>query len=64
MKSLTTKLITVKARRHVGARSLNLTVPASYCDEFGFRVGDVFRVEALREGGTIVLRYTRVFSPP
>lgn len=52
---------TVKARRHVGATSLDLTIPSELCSRFEIKAGDVFAVGVSREDGRTVLTYTRVF---
>ena len=53
---------TVKARRHVGVDSLDLTVPVRVCREHGVEPGDRFTVSARVEDGRLVIRYVRVGS--
>lgn len=52
---------TVKARRHEGATSLDLTLPSHVCSSFGIKAGDIFSVVASRERGRITITYTRVY---
>ena len=52
----------VKARRHYGSESLNLTIPAEVRRELDINVGDVFVVEHEQEGDTLILKYRRILK--
>ena len=50
----------VRAREHHGTNSLDLTVPASICEEFGIKVGDAFGIAA-EETDELSLTYKRLY---
>jgi hypothetical protein len=52
---------TVRAREHRGTNSLDLTVPASVCEEFGVKAGDVFEVSPSESTGQLSMTYRRVY---
>ena len=53
---------TVKARRHYGADSLNLTIPADVRRKYGIEPGDIFELTVVEEEGSLKLVYRRVYS--
>jgi hypothetical protein len=50
----------VKAREHHGAKSLDLTIPAAVCEQYGLRAGDVYALEVTKEGPKVILLYARI----
>lgn len=52
------KISSVKARKHFGANSLDLTIPAGVCATQGLSPGDVWTVTVGRENGKVTLKYT------
>ena len=52
----------VKARRHYGSESLNLTIPAEVRRELEINVGDVFVVEHEHEDDDLILKYKRILK--
>lgn len=56
------KIYTVKARAHHGAKSLDLTIPASVCNEFDIIDGDIFSIEVQKVDKDIELIYKRVYK--
>lgn len=53
---------TVKARKHHGADSLDITVPVEIVREHDITEGDVFEIEVKEEEGKVTLKYKRVYS--
>jgi len=51
----------VRARKHPGSNSLDLTVPSKICANYDIQPGDVFEVDALLDRGEITLTYKRVY---
>jgi ribosomal protein S15P/S13E len=51
----------VKARVHYGADSLDLTIPAEVCRQYGINEGDVFVLELEETEEDIALLYKRIF---
>ena len=56
-----TKTQTVKARKHPGSNSLDLTVPSKICVDYEIRPGDVFEVDSTTDHGDVRLIYRRVY---
>lgn len=56
------KKYTVKTRAHHGAKSLDLTIPVSLCEEFKINEGDIFIVEVRQNNKDFELVYKRIFS--
>lgn len=56
------KKSTIKARLHYGAKSLDISIPVSICEEFKINEGDVFSVEVKKETSDIELVYRRIFK--
>jgi hypothetical protein len=54
----------VKSRKHFGATSLDLTIPAQFCARLGLHIGDAWTVSAHLEDGVPHIVYTRVQSAP
>ena len=56
----------IKARRYHGAKSLDLTIPTSICEEFDIVQGDAFALEVIKEPANgnerIVLKYEIIYS--
>ena len=52
----------VRARRHHGSRSLDLTIPAKIVKNSKVHDGDLFKVESAEENGNLVLRYERIYK--
>ncbi len=57
-----TKEKIVKSRFHHGSNSLDLTIPSEIVRSSKINPGDVFRVVASEEKGTLTLRYERIYS--
>lgn len=55
------RLQTVKARSRQGAISLDLTIPAKICREYGLQASDVFTVEETEEDKCLVLKYVKIY---
>ncbi len=53
---------TVRARAHHGAKSLDLTIPVSLCEEFKINDGDLFIVEVRQNNKDFELVYKRILS--
>ena len=53
---------TVKSRVHHGTNILDLTIPSEIVRSMKINPGDVFRLIATEEKGTLVLRYERVYA--
>ncbi len=51
----------VRARKHQGSNSMDLTLPSKICDDYDVQQGDLFEVEALVEKGEIRLTYKRIY---
>jgi len=60
--SLRSMPVTVKARRKYGANSLDLTIPASVCQDLDIQPGDVFEISAQADKGKVRLTYTKVYK--
>ncbi|SNQ62749.1 hypothetical protein [Candidatus Methanoperedens nitratireducens] len=52
----------VKARLHHGAKSLDLTIPVSICEDFNISEGDVFSVEVNKQDNDFKLIYRRILK--
>lgn len=52
----------VKARRHYGSESLNLTIPAEVRRELEINIGDVFVVEHEHDEDALILKYRRILK--
>jgi len=52
----------VRARRHEGTNSLDLTIPSTTCKEFKIAAGDAFVVASAETAGRLVLSYRRVYK--
>lgn len=52
----------VKARKHHGSASLDITIPAKIKREYKISSGDVFIVDVVEEGEELSLNYKRVYS--
>lgn len=52
----------VKSRLHHGSKSLDLTIPADIARNLKINPGDVFRLVAKEDRGSVVLQYERVYS--
>lgn len=52
----------VRARKHEGTHSLDLTIPSSICKEFKIAAGDAFVVACAETAGKLVLTYRRVYK--
>jgi len=55
------KTTTVKAREHLGANSLDLTIPTQIRRTFGISPGDLFLVSAEIRGKEVTVSYKRVY---
>ncbi len=55
------KTITVKARKHLGANSLDLTIPTDLRKSLDIAPGDVFLVSNEPRGKEVVISYRRIF---
>jgi hypothetical protein len=51
----------IKARRHHGTKSLDLTIPATFCKEFNITQEDVFMPKAEKHNGKLIITYKRIF---
>ena len=51
---------TVKARKHFGADSLDLTIPVEITRQYKINEGDIFKIEIVNEE-KIVLKYERIY---
>jgi hypothetical protein len=56
------KKMTVKARRHYGSKSLDLTIPVSLGESLAIKDGDVFVVEAETQKEQLILHYRRIYA--
>jgi hypothetical protein len=52
----------VRARKHEGTHSLDLTIPASTCKELKIVAGDAFEVTGSGSPEKIVLIYRRIYQ--
>jgi hypothetical protein len=52
---------TVKARKHPGSNSLDLTVPSRICSDYDVQPGDIFEVDSVVDRGEVKLMYKRVY---
>lgn len=52
----------VRARKHEGTHSLDLTIPSSICKDFKITAGDAFVVTGVESSGKVVLSYRRVYK--
>ena len=52
----------VKARKHYGSASLNLTIPAKVRRKLEINIGDVFVVEHEYEDDALILKYKRILK--
>jgi len=52
----------VKARKHYGSESLDLTIPADVRRELGINVGDVFLVYHEIDGDDLIIKYKRILK--
>lgn len=52
----------VKARKHHGSDSLDITIPAKLRRQMEINVGDVFVVTYKKEGDSLILEYERIFQ--
>jgi len=56
----------VKARKHYGSNSLDLTLPASICKKYRIFQGDTFAVEVDEEeiqgSFKLVIKYIKIYS--
>lgn len=53
---------TVKARKHHGADSLDITIPADIVRRKNISSGDIFEIEIEEETDQIILKYKRVYN--
>jgi len=51
----------VRARKHQGSSSLDLTIPSKICESYDVQQGDLFEVDALVDKGEIRLLYKRIY---
>lgn len=56
-----TKAQIVRARKHQGSSSLDLTIPSKICADHDVQQGDVFEVDAIADRGEVKLTYRRVY---
>lgn len=55
------KNFTVKARKHHGSRSLDLTIPAEIRESYSVEAGDVFKIEVVgKDSQLVVISYRRM----
>lgn len=52
----------VKVRGRHGTKSLDITIPAKISKEFDIHVGDVFKVDIVKENNSIKLIYELVYK--
>ncbi len=52
----------VRARKHEGTHSLDLTIPSSICKEFKIAAGDAFVLTSAETADKVVLTYRRVYK--
>jgi antitoxin component of MazEF toxin-antitoxin module len=52
----------VRARKHVGTHSLDLTIPASICKELKIKIGDAFEVTGSESSDKAILTYRRIYE--
>lgn len=52
---------TVKARKHYGAKSLNLTIPTKIVEEYDLNAGDIFELR-IEEEKKIKLIYSLAYK--
>lgn len=52
---------TVKARKHSGSKTLDLTIPVEIIKALGINEGDIFLLEPVLEKGEILLKYKKIF---
>jgi len=53
---------TVKARKHTGSKTLDLTIPADISKELSIKEGDVFLLESEVKNGEVILKYKKIHS--
>ena len=53
---------TVKARKHHGSNSLDITIPAEFVKNYKIKEGDVFSIEIEVVGSVIKIIYKRVYQ--
>jgi len=52
----------LRARKHPGSNSLDLTVPSKICTNYDIQPGDVFEVDAVLDRSEVKLTYKRVYK--
>ena len=52
----------IKARKHHGSKSLDLTIPAEIARNQGIHVGDMFIVEFEKKNDEFKLIYKRIYN--
>jgi len=52
----------LRARKHPGSNSLDLTVPSKICKNYDIQPGDVFEVDAVLDRSEVKLTYKRVYK--
>jgi hypothetical protein len=55
------KTQTVRARKHPGSNSLDITVPSKICTNYDIQPGDIFEVEAVLDRSEVKVAYKRVY---
>ena len=53
---------TVKARKHYGADSLDITIPAELVRELEISEGDIFKISINEENENLEITYERVYG--
>ncbi|MHA1680083.1 MAG: hypothetical protein ACTSUE_03680 [Promethearchaeota archaeon] len=60
------KSISIKARKHYGSKSLDLTIPVSISKKLGIKDGDVFILKVIEDPddrkADLILEYKRVYA--
>ncbi len=51
----------IRARKHPGSNSLDITVPSKICTNYDIVPGDVFEVEAVLDRSEVKITYKRVY---
>jgi len=51
----------VRARKHPGSNSLDITLPSKLCANYDIQPGDVFEVEAVLDRNDVRITYRRVY---
>jgi len=51
----------VRARKHPGSNSLDITIPSKICSNYDIQPGDIFEVDAVLDRNEAKIIYKRVY---